>query len=177
MMYSTSGHQTPKCKRPRRCAEAFELKFRYSVQLVAILRNAFGCYCRQIGPLSRFRFYVSLLHVASPRFDGGILRSDDCHGQRLAPLWCRQCCVPDTFEGLNSPSTVPVRPTRPVAFDGCQLRCLGSVTPRHEFVDTVDFVIGDLGENPCEPGLGINVVELGGFDQGVGNGHGFAAPW
>lgn len=36
---------------------------------------------------------------------------------------------------------------------------------REEFVDACDIVVGDLGENLCEPGLRIDVVELGGLDQ------------
>ena len=37
-------------------------------------------------------------------------------------------------------------------------------------------MIGDLGENPCEPCLWIDAIELGGFDQGECDGHGFATP-
>ena len=55
------------------------------------------------------------------------------------------------------------------------LRCRGSVTPEEEFVETCDLMISDLGEDPCEPGLGIDVVELCCFDQGEGDGHGFPA--
>ena len=36
-------------------------------------------------------------------------------------------------------------------------------------------MIRDARQNPCEPGLGINTVELGGFDQGISDGCGFAA--
>jgi len=54
------------------------------------------------------------------------------------------------------------------------LRCLGSVTPREEFIEACDLVVGDLGENPCEPSLRIDVVELCSFDEGEGDGHGFA---
>ena len=56
-----------------------------------------------------------------------------------------------------------------------QLRCYCSVTPREELVQTSDFVVGDLGEDPCEPSLGIDTVELGGLNQGIGDGCGFAA--
>lgn len=55
------------------------------------------------------------------------------------------------------------------------LRCLGSVTPGEEFVEACDLVVGDLGQNPCAPGLRIDVVELGGLDEGEGAGHCFAA--
>ncbi len=36
-------------------------------------------------------------------------------------------------------------------------------------------MVGDLGEDPSEPGLRIDVVELGGFDENEGDCHGFAA--
>ena len=45
---------------------------------------------------------------------------------------------------------------------------MSSVTPWKEFVEACDFVVGDFGEDPSEPGLWIDFVELGGFDQGVG---------
>ena len=57
------------------------------------------------------------------------------------------------------------------------LRCLSSVTPRQALVEACDLVVGDLREDPCQPGLGIDVIEFGGFDQGEGDGHGFAAPF
>lgn len=34
---------------------------------------------------------------------------------------------------------------------------------------------GDLDEDPREPSLRVNLVELGSFDEGKGNGHSFAA--
>ncbi len=37
-------------------------------------------------------------------------------------------------------------------------------------------MVCDLGQDPCEPGLRIGAVELGRFDQGEGDGHGFAVP-
>ena len=60
-------------------------------------------------------------------------------------------------------SPVPVWPGRSGAKQPVQLRCYSSVTPGHEFVQPCDFVIRDLGEGPCEPGLGIDLVELGGL--------------
>lgn len=36
-------------------------------------------------------------------------------------------------------------------------------------------MVGDIGENTAQPGLGIDVVEFGCLDQGVGDGGGFAA--
>ena len=56
-----------------------------------------------------------------------------------------------------------------------QLCCLGSITPGRELVDTCDLVVGDLAQDPREPSLRINFIELGGFDEGVGDSHGFAA--
>jgi hypothetical protein len=54
-----------------------------------------------------------------------------------------------------------------------QLRSGLSVTPGHEFVkfvDLVDLVISDATKDVRKPCLGINAVELGRFDQGVGDG-------
>jgi len=51
----------------------------------------------------------------------------------------------------------------------------GFPCPRKQLVDFVDLVLGDAAEEVGEPGLGVNVVELGGFDQGVGDGGGLAA--
>ena len=48
-----------------------------------------------------------------------------------------------------------------------------SVTPRHEFVQTRDLVLGDAAENIGQPGLRINAVQLGGFYQRIGDGGGF----
>ena len=36
-------------------------------------------------------------------------------------------------------------------------------------------MVSDLGEDPCEPGLWIDVDQLGRFDQSEGDCHGFAA--
>ena len=70
---------------------------------------------------------------------------------------------------------VTVRGRRPTEPKGRQLRCLCGVTPWEEFVEAGDFVIGDFAENPSQPTLRIDVVELGGFDEGEGKRHGFAA--
>ncbi len=43
-------------------------------------------------------------------------------------------------------------------------------------MEACDLVISDAFQHPCLLGLRINVVELGRFDQGVGNGGGFANP-
>jgi len=42
--------------------------------------------------------------------------------------------------------------------------------PGQKFVDPVDLVVGDTSEHIGEPGLWIHVIELGGLDQGVGDG-------
>ena len=69
---------------------------------------------------------------------------------------------------------VPVRCTSPVERELGLLRCYGSVTPGEEFVEACDLVVGDLGQDPCEPGLRIDVVALGGFDESEGDCHSFA---
>jgi putative transposase len=54
------------------------------------------------------------------------------------------------------------------------LRCLGSVTPGEQLVQPSDLVIGNLAQHPGEPGLGVYVVQFGGFDQREGDSHGFS---
>ena len=44
-----------------------------------------------------------------------------------------------------------------------------SVTPRQQLVDPGDLVVGDAAEYVGEPGLRIDAVQLGAFDQGVGD--------
>jgi hypothetical protein len=39
-----------------------------------------------------------------------------------------------------------------------------------EFVDPINFVIGNAAQHVCQPSLRIDGVELGGFDQGIGDG-------
>ncbi len=51
---------------------------------------------------------------------------------------------------------------------------LHRVVPRHEFIDAIDLVIRQAVEHPCEPCFGINVIHLGGFDEGIGDGSGFS---
>jgi len=57
----------------------------------------------------------------------------------------------------------------------CRLLWLSSAgyVPRKQFVDLVDLVVRDAVENVGEPCLRINAVQLGGFDQGEGDGGGF----
>ena len=38
-----------------------------------------------------------------------------------------------------------------------------------------DLGFGDVGEDICEPGLRIDIVELGGLDEGVGDRRGLTA--
>lgn len=47
--------------------------------------------------------------------------------------------------------------------------------PRCQVFDAVDFMIGDVGQDPDQPSFWIDVVHAGGFDQGVGDSRGFAA--
>lgn len=42
-------------------------------------------------------------------------------------------------------------------------------------IDLGDLIVWEAADGVREPGVGINGVELGGFDQGVGDGGGFAA--
>ena len=53
---------------------------------------------------------------------------------------------------------------------GPLLRSILSVTPRHQFVQPSDFVIGDAAEDIGQPSLGIDAVQLGGLDQRIGDG-------
>jgi hypothetical protein len=52
---------------------------------------------------------------------------------------------------------------------------LCKVIPGQQFINPVDLVICDTAENISEPSLWINAVELGSFNQGEGDCHGFAA--
>ena len=71
---------------------------------------------------------------------------------------------------------VTVRPTRPTRDAGPVLRSVSlSVRPGHEVFKVGDLGVGDVGEDICEPGLRIDIVELGGLDEGVGDRRGLAA--
>jgi len=65
---------------------------------------------------------------------------------------------------------VTVRRPRPWEVGHSLLRSMLSVTPRHEFVELCDLVVGDPSENIRQPCLWIDAVELGGLDQGIGDG-------
>ncbi len=66
--------------------------------------------------------------------------------------------------------TVTVRRPRPWVVGHSLLRSVLSVTPRHEFIQLCDLVVGDAGQVVGEPGLRIYAVEFCGFDQRVGDG-------
>ncbi len=53
---------------------------------------------------------------------------------------------------------------------------LPSIDPGHELAEASDFMVGDAGEHVCEPGFGIDSVELRRFDQAIGEGSRLAAP-
>ena len=40
-----------------------------------------------------------------------------------------------------------------------------SVAPGHEFVETSDLVVGDDGKRLGQPGLRVDTVKLGGFQE------------
>jgi len=50
-----------------------------------------------------------------------------------------------------------------------------SEKPGHQLIEPGDLVVSDAGEHISQPGLRIDAVQLGGFDQGVCDGSGFAA--
>jgi hypothetical protein len=52
---------------------------------------------------------------------------------------------------------------------------LSGATPRQEFVDTVDGMIGDVGQHMAQPSFGIDPVQLGPTDQRVNRGGAFTA--
>jgi len=41
--------------------------------------------------------------------------------------------------------------------------------PGQEFIKPSNLVFGNAAEDICQPGLWIDAVEFGGFDQGVGD--------
>jgi len=67
---------------------------------------------------------------------------------------------------------VSVRRTRPIADHRRPVRSGLSVPPRHQFVQTVDLVVGDAVEDIGQPCLRINAIQLGGINQGKDNGNG-----
>lgn len=53
------------------------------------------------------------------------------------------------------------------------LRC---PVPGHQFVNMGHFVICDAGEDPAQPGFGIDTVHAAGFNERIGDGCGVSAP-
>jgi hypothetical protein len=47
--------------------------------------------------------------------------------------------------------------------------------PGEQLVESSDLVVGDAAQNVGEPGLRIDAIQLGAFDQGIGDGGRFAA--
>ena len=54
------------------------------------------------------------------------------------------------------------------------LSIFGLPVPRHAFTDAVDLVIWQALQHRCEPGLGIDFVDLCGLNERVGDCSGFA---
>jgi hypothetical protein len=48
-------------------------------------------------------------------------------------------------------------------------------TPRQQVADAVNLVIRDAGECVRKPCLWVDTIQLGGFNQGIGDGGGLAA--
>ena len=92
---------------------------------------------------------------------GHLMKFRDAYSQTLWGRWL----IPQMFEKIIQ-LAVPVWPGRSGAGWSALLRCYGSVTPREELVQTCDLMVGDLGKDPCEPGLGIDAVQFSSFDQG-----------
>jgi hypothetical protein len=67
------------------------------------------------------------------------------------------------------PNLKLLRPTSAVS------AALGPIVPRQEFINPVDLVIRTTAEGIGDPCLRIDTVELGGFNQGINDGRGFAA--
>ncbi len=65
---------------------------------------------------------------------------------------------------------VTVRRARPWVVGHSLLRSALSVSPRHEFIQLCDLVLGDAGQRVGEPGLGIDAAEFCRFDQRIGDG-------
>ena len=63
-----------------------------------------------------------------------------------------------------------VRRPRPWVVGHRLLRSVLSVTPRQEFIQPCDLVVGDAAQNVGEPGLRVDAAEFGRFDQRVGDG-------
>ncbi len=51
----------------------------------------------------------------------------------------------------------------------------GLPVPRHKIVDAIDFVLRQALEDPCEPCFGVDVVQLAGFHERIGDCSRFSA--
>lgn len=71
----------------------------------------------------------------------------------------------------------PVSDLRAHPQKACTLICAAwcGLAQEQHFVDAVDRVVGDAGENIAEVGLGIATVEHAGFEEGVDRGSTFVA--
>jgi hypothetical protein len=67
------------------------------------------------------------------------------------------------------------RPNTASLLKASGLPALLGCVPRQELIDAGDLAVGDAGQGIGEPGLGIDAIELGGLDQGAGDGGGAAA--
>ncbi len=61
---------------------------------------------------------------------------------------------------------VTVRSPRSWVVEHSLLRSMASVTPRYEFIQLCDLVVGDAAKGVAEPGLRIDTIQLGGFMRG-----------
>jgi len=55
------------------------------------------------------------------------------------------------------------------------LSALSRGFPRQEIIHAIDLVVWDAGEHIGQLCLWVDIVQFGGFDQGVGDGSGLAA--
>jgi hypothetical protein len=67
------------------------------------------------------------------------------------------------------------RPIGTVALAASRFAFLCRPIPRQTFVDPIDGVIGDAGEDVAEAGLGVEAAQLCSLDQGIDRRHPLAA--
>lgn len=134
------------------------------------------------SPEPIFRFRGSEHRKADGDVTGHILQSLDL-GVAEAPARRR---APKNihlleFKGeLAGRMMVPFRKTRPVEEKypsgvGAVSGVFGLPVPRHKIVDAIDFVLRQALEDPCEPCLGVDVVQLAGFHERIGDCSRFSA--
>ena len=61
------------------------------------------------------------------------------------------------------------------ALDFSGVAIQGLELPWQDLMDAGDLMVSDVSKDPREPCLGIDLVELGGFDDSIGDGHSLAA--